>query len=328
MKRFLTFVLILNGFVISAQNASTTPPESSKNIQGLSNDVMSTVSDRHKLTPGTHISLVPPKGWKVSTKLAGYEGPDGSSVLMAFEVPVAVEKSINDLMNGNTATERGFKPVYSNRFTMNGYKAARYIGSNGAVEMHMMAFGDETFTVFLNGVYKADDPNAQQEMVSALNTTIYSKEIKVEPLSQSHFYLSFEDYGYKFVTNVMGSIYMFEPKENIGAENQRKSFMVMQVPNDGNMTLDGLAEQLMGKMAEKGMNNSKILSDKKVSINGLEAIEKVISTQKEGSDKGLMYIMTLQSTDYLFAMMGTAGDEKEATINNFKQLAATFNLKK
>jgi hypothetical protein len=344
MKTVFTLLLTCTLYILAAQKDKKMPPPPPPPIETIIPPIIPSDIDvssynqkpqvydniqteKHRIVSGTHIGFIPPTDWLESSKLAGFESPDGQAGMIAFEVPVNIDKSIGDIMNPKTMKDKGIKPIANNRFMLNGYKAARFLGSNGMNELHMIVFGDSTFSAFINGFYGANNMKMRDKMWNAVNSSIYSKTVKIDPLAKAKFSLDLKDSGFKFNMTMMGSIYMFTPEDE--KDKTLGSIMITQVPADENTSLDSFAEQMMSSLVQKGIAYNKKVAEKTITIGGIEALEKVIISQKSELDnKTFIYVLTLKYKDVAFAFMGMGADDKEETLNRFRKVADTFKIKK
>jgi hypothetical protein len=245
-----------------------------------------------------------------------------------MEIPVTVEKSITDIMNTKSMSEKGIKTIVSHRFMLNGYKAARFMGSNGTQEVHMVVFGDTTFSVFLNAFYDGSEQKNKEMVWNMVNSAIYEKKATVDPLAKANFTLDLKGSGYKFYTSMMGTLFMFSAEDE--SDKTLGAIMVTQVPNEGITSIDDFADKMIAQLAQKGIKSEKEPTEKRFKIDGYDALEKVVIANSPQSDgkKSSVYIVTIKADDKSFAFMGMGVDDKEETLNRFRKIADTFKVKK
>jgi hypothetical protein len=284
---------------------------------------------QHKLVTGTHAYLIPPEGMTKSTSLSGFQGVD-NTVLMVFEVPVNIKKSISDLLETKTMEAKGLKTWHVSTFKLNGYDAARYIGTNNEMEMCFVVMGDSTFSLFMNGVAPLNATVKGSQMLESMNNMVYEKNVKTDPLENAKFEIDLKGTGLMYYTTMMGAIYIYSPDENLPKKEQSGGgLVIMQMPLEKDMSLDGLADDMMAKLASKGMTNNKVISTKNIKLNGVDAFEKIVLTQKDGMDKKLLiYFVSLKNASTGFAFMGMGTDDSKETIEYYRKVAKNFKLKK
>jgi hypothetical protein len=301
------------------------PPTIPSNMElGMSNTTVKKTPE-HKLVVNTKLYIVPPKDFEPAKGLSGYSKGE-SALIYVMDVPQNVEKTISDIMDENNAfAKKGVKFDQKGRFTINGKKAVRLRGANGLQHIQLLAVGDKDRAMMIIATCQSSDKMTQIDITAALNTAFYDETVKNDPLAAAKFSLDIEDNGLKFENTMMGTIFMFSPSDTA---KQKGMFMVMQIPDEG-VSLEDFAEQMIAKMAAKGIEYNKVASKKDISIDGVSALEQIVESRKSTFEPLMItYIVTLKKDGSIYAIMGMGAESGEKNENWYRKTAMSFRFKK
>ena len=287
-------------------------------------DITVKKTSKHQLVNNTKLSMIPPQGFVPAVGMSGFSKGE-SAMIMVMEAPQNIDKSISDLMAENPdLTNKGIKVKERKQFKINGQKAAYIIGDNGIQCLHMMAFGTAENAVFLTGICLANEESTKIDIKNAFKTAFYEKDLKINPLADAKFSIDMEESGLKLENVIMGAVYIFSFKDTT---QDKGGFIITQIPNDGT-SLENIAEQIIAKLATKGIEYNKVVSKNKIIIDGNEALEQIIESRKTIMDPLFVtYIVTLKKGDLAFSIMVVGGESGEKMEAWYRKTVESFKVK-
>ncbi|HYH14743.1 MAG TPA: hypothetical protein VD794_05980 [Flavisolibacter sp.] len=315
MKKLLYTFLLLS-FTASAQTAT----------DNIKPTIQNTNTSKHINIPGTRLYMIPPPGFTVAKTFLGLQ--KGESAML----------NIYDLVGGNFYTnaatfskagfeQQGASVLHYQEIKVNGYPA-KYVSMQGDPTAHAYAlvFGDTTFSTMIMAVRPANDEATGKEIMAALNSIYYDKNKKVNPFETALFSLNDQHSRLKFF-QYSASLYMYtvDGKDNT-KDTDNPFLLVMQLPMDNSLTTQGIAQQMIGKVQQYGLTNPQVRNTSTNKINGYDTYEMEVYGQMKDKDC-VIYLCVTAKGDKAISMQGIAKDNLEASVQEFKKLAHTIQIK-
>lgn len=289
-------------------------------------NIRNSKTNKHVNIPGTRLYMIPPAGFTVSQTPAGLQNSGNAAI------------TVTDLVGGNYYTnaanfnkagfvQRGIKTYDYQEIKVNGYPA-KYVSLQGDANarMYWLVFGDTSFSTMVMGVYPEMDAASGKEILSALNTIYYDKELKIDPFAAAAFSIDDSQSKFKFFqfsTNMY--VYTVGGKDNKNDPNA--PFLVLtQMPIEKGMTAKNVGDMMLSKLEGYGLTNTTVQNASSAKINNYDAYEAEVHGQMHGKPS-IMYQCVIANGDNVISMQGVAKTDFEENLAAFKGLAHTIKIK-
>lgn len=276
--------------------------------------------------PGTKLSLSPPEGFVVATNFSGFQHEELGASILVVEIP----GPFSEVKSGFTAVglaEKGMKELSRETPDFNGSTALYLKASQEAHDIlyhkQILVFGDEEKTVLVTANYPDFNSKIEAEVKKALFSTKYNEGQETDPLAAVDFTIDVSSTGFTFAKFMAGTLlYTSDGK----------------IPSQGPGFMAGASvAPITSDHKEYSLKRLKELPDGKtnvvqeitpVTIDNLEGYEIVAHGKTEDGKAQLMYqVMLFKEKGYYYMMVGTATDDFETNLANFKTAARTFKRK-
>ncbi|GEM_PF-3611688 len=248
--RFLFSCLLLFFFLQSAAQAPT-----------------SKKTDKHVLTEGTQIAIIPPAGFRISNQFDGFEDNTSGASIVVLQVPGSIEEltgalttealakkkqeviersaiTVNDL-NGELIQVRQFSPAHGFYF----------------IKFTLILSLEKNKAVMINAAYpEAKGEGIEAAIRDALLTTFYDPTIALDPFTALDFTIDLTQTTFKLVSSVNSSIVldggangiMIIAKSLRPIDTTDKEAVCIKILN----AISSISVEAVGEVKEKKMGSS------------------------------------------------------------------------
>lgn len=270
--------------------------------------------------PGTKVFIVPPAGFKISSRLPAIE--KGNTAMV----------QVMDLDGGNYYTnaaeftrnnfeKKGIKVLEFKELMVNKFPAKiAFLQGGDQTKVYDLVFGDTTFSTMIMGVFPASDAEAGEQVKQALLSVYYDKAKKIDPFAAARFRLDDSRSIFKFA-KFAASVYMYSiggvKKESY---NNEPYFMAIALPTEGK-SVRTIADEMVNTLKNSTIKN---VSENKT--NGFPALKREVYADMNGKPV-VLYQHVVSMGEITVAMMGVADSNIEKYIAEFEKLSNTVNKK-
>ena len=277
--------------------------------------------------PGTRLFINPPEGFKVASNFAGLQ-KDNYTGLQVYDL-VGGNYYTNAATFSREAFEQKGVTVFDYKeTTINGYPAKYiYMQADATAKTYALVFGDTTFSATIMAFCPAADEEVSRRIRKAILSVTYNKKLKVDPFATAVFKLDDSKSKFKFA-KASANVFIYSVngvnKETYG--DDEPMLMVNTLPADNTTTPSSIGGMLIGSLEKYGFTDKKLSYELTDKVNGYNAYEAVVYGNLKGQ-KTAIYQLVLLNKDKLVAIQGTAKNNYDSTIQDFKHLARTVTFK-
>ncbi|MCD6065329.1 MAG: hypothetical protein K0S33_155 [Bacteroidetes bacterium] len=311
MKYFLFILVCSFSLLLQAQLPS-------KNISNKN-------TEDHILIPGSHMYIVPAKGFKLAKDHMGLQNANGALVLV-FDIDGGNYSSNTATFTRENFERKGAKVLEFEEFVFNGFPA-KYIHMQGddLMKNHTIVFGDSTFSASVMGNYDASNEMLGQEMKASILSIIYEKNRKVNPFETARFILNDSVSLFKFV-KFTSNMFMYWPNGVEDKENEEAATVfVTQMPFPEGSTLFTISETIFNSIKRYGTIEKKEKERFDV-MNDFRFYECEARSMLNGHEK-VLYQFVAADKGTAIVIQCTSPPDSKKNISEFKKLAYTLRFK-
>ncbi len=276
--------------------------------------------------PGTHISLVLPKGFRISGNFKGIEKSKD------IHVKVIDPYNTNYFKYAQTFTrlslENGGSEVQEyKKINISGYQA-KYaaLQNNGGGKSLYLVFGDSTFSVMMIANCPANHDSDAAQLKSALLSTSYSKSLKADPFAGTFFNIGDTNSNYRFA-KCKNDFYIFSTKGVIKDEYSGESIVsVLPFTSEYTVGDETIARAILSSYEQYGITDAKTKKESEIQIGDLSALEDEVNA-KIDNKKAMVYRLTIVNGKKAILVLGIATSDFEKNMDAFRSLAKTLTFK-
>lgn len=287
----------------------------------------SLAQDQRQEVKGTAYSLVPPKGFTPSNMFVGFMNAASGASIMVTEMP-APFSAISAGLNAEGLKTQGMILKDKQAIDFNGGRAIFITATQQAYgttyHKQMLAFGDDTGSVLINGIY----PEAARHLESSIKESLLSIRFdpakRVDPLTEAGFSVSTNGTPFNF-TNAMGGMLLYTVEGKIPTEKPTfvvsRSISAVSVPNPEQYAIERFKKL-------PGMASYTIRSSTALTVDGMKGYEIVADGKNSKGKDELAYLVMLFTEDgTYYLMMGLTIEEHDTYLAHFKKITRTFKRK-
>lgn len=280
--------------------------------------------------PGTHLLLVPPAGFQVSSAFTGLENPDGSKLSVMDITPnnylrhageftrEALEAKGATVLEFQQATISGYPARYANLKTADGEQVCQFM------------FGDSTFAALAIGELAAGH---EQQDGAALKRAVlasrYDKNLKTDPLANAPFQLDISHSPFRFYKAV-GGLYVYSLGGEDSPDNSAPVLTVTPLPSDEASTPEAMKDIVLESMERNGMTDIKLRNASTTKVSGYDAYEMDVYCLVKGKP-GVFYELFIVGNGKAITVQGIVPASNAAAVpaslQQVKALARTITLR-
>lgn len=284
-------------------------------------------TEKHIKVSGTKCSLSPPPGFEAATTFSGFQNAETGASIMINELP-APYQSLVDGFTAEALKSRGMTLINKQTIDFNGTTATLIDltqSVNGVTYLkQMLAFGDATVTVLVNGIYPEDLKDIERQIKYALLSTVYNKSQNDNPLEAAIFTIDIKYTDFKLIKYMSGSLFY----STDGRTPTEKPTLIV-----GN-SIAKISTQNRKKYSEERLRNLPggeliiIKEINEITIDNLKGFEIVANgITKEDKDELVYQVMLFNGTNEYYIIVGQSKEDMDKYLDIFKKIAKTFMRK-
>lgn len=279
--------------------------------------------DLTTLVPNTKYSMIPPKGFILSSNFSGFQNNGTGASIMISDLPASYVELVKSFTKEALKT-KGLDLISKQNVKYNNTEAMLYRMSQEANGLkyfkQVLVFGDETKTIMVNGIYPEHSKEQEKEIYNSLFSIKYNEKSEIKPLESSSFSIDVKETDYVLVKSLSGSLLFTED----GKLPSNKGLIIVSNSLGNKVSPDHQKNSIERLNKLPDADKAIIKTIDKIKISNMDGYEIVA----EGNNNQLIYqtmLFTLNNEYYL--IVGEANDNKEKNLEVFKQVARTFKLK-
>ncbi len=281
--------------------------------------------------PGTKVSLIPAKGFKISNRFSGLEDELSGSSIMITEIPGDVHKIMlgfdkKYLFKAGIIVE---SQVY---YKINSYDALFIIGKQSAYERiyekYMLIIGDIQTSYLLSASVLSTAPdNHKKEVKASLLSVIYNPESTAKPSDRFDFSIDVSGTLLK-KGNLMLSSLTYTDDGNVPSKTENKTSVTVRKSKLIKELTESEKQELTKKIFE--LYPKEITGDinicKEIKGNYLSGYEMyAIGTNKDTEKPELIYLAVFFNGKEYYVFTGLTYGNFEKNLEMFRKVAKTLN---
>ena len=280
--------------------------------------------------PGTHCSMVPPKGFDKAETFSGFQQPTTGSSIMITELPTNYMVIVNSF-TADALAKAGLSLMSSDTISFNGFTAYNYFikqKANGVTfNKQVFIFGTEQQTVMVNGMYPEKETAVGEIILSSMKSVRYNETTAENGKD-----------AVKFALDPSGTSMIYSGYVSGALMYSQDGKMPTQSP-------DGAVFTVGSYFSNVTIEDTKTYTDSRIksfpygentviktitpvtiyNINGYEIVAE--GRDKENQQQLIYFVMLYPDNDSYYIMLGMTNAKYENYLSDFRKLAQTFTLK-
>jgi len=292
-------------------------------------DIINDIGESHVMVKGTKISIVPPKDFTVAANFAGFQQTESSASIMVLDIP----GPFSEISKG--FTKEGLKSqamtfVASETLKFQGLKAMFLTVQQEAYgqifKKHILAFGNEKETTFINGTFPADRNELGDAIKTALLTAHYDSSKKIDPFSTVDFEINAGNSGLVFTKNMANSLIYTRDGQLPSQSEDQANFIVGKAFSE--VIVVNQEEFANTRLRQLPIEIDSIVSTQSVDFDGLKGVEIIAEGKnpRNGNPENVYQVILFEDTLY-YIILGSCEANFEENIQMFQEMAKTFKRK-
>lgn len=280
--------------------------------------------------PGTHCSMVPPKGFEKAETFSGFQQPLTGSSIMITELPTNYMVIVNSF-TADALAKAGLILISNDTISFNGKTAYTFFikqKANGVTfNKQVFIFGTEQQTVMVNGMYPENETSVGEIILSSMKSVIYNEttadngkeavKFALDPTGTSMIYSGYVSGALMYSQD--GKMPTQSPDEAVFTVGS--SFSSVTIEDTKTYTESRIKSLPYGE-------NTVIKTITPVTIYNINGYEIVAEGKdKEEKQQLIYFVMLYPDNDTYYIMLGMTNAKYENYLSDFRKLAQTFTLK-
>lgn len=280
--------------------------------------------------PGTHCSMVPPKGFDKAETFSGFQQPTTGSSIMITELPTNYMVIVNSF-TADALAKAGLILINSDTIIFNEMTAFTYLIKQKANEVtfnkQVFIFGNDKQAVMVNGMYPENETAVGDIILSSMKSVRYNETTAENGKEAVKFALDPTGTSMIYSGYVSGAL-MYSQDGKMPTQSQDgavftvgSSFSSITIEDTKAYTESRIKSLPYGeKTVIKSITPLTIYN-----INGYEIIAE--GSDKENQQQLIYFVMLYPDNDSYYIMLGMTNAQYESYLTDFRKLAHTFTLK-
>lgn len=284
-------------------------------------------TEKHTLIAGTKYSLIPPDGFEAVTNFSGFQNKQTGASIMLAEIPGPIEK-VSEGFAADQLKAKGMTLLSKEIIDFNKAKAT-YIKlsqpANGITYLkQILVFGDSKKTVLVNGIYPEAVKEIEAEIKKSLLSTSFNAMQTEAPLEAVSFKVNITGSDFK-LAKFMGGSLLYSTDGKVPTE---KPVLVIS-PSIAKVATENRKQYSIERLKKLPRGEFNVLKKTNpVQIDNLEGYEIVADGITKDGKKQLVYqVMIFNGESDYYIIVGTATENPENNLVNFREIAKTFQRK-
>lgn len=288
------------------------------------------LNESYVSVPATKVSLIPPEGFTPAINFNGFEQAKSNSSIMVVEVLGPFDETSNGF------TEEGLKSrgvIMSSKedLIINGYEGvfitSEQFAYDSTFSKYILAFGNDTSTIILNGMYPKDFQELGDEIKTSILSVVYEPGKETDPLESMNFKINVGNTKFQFATMISNSL-LFTVDGLAPTQSDDKTILVVG-SSPGEVLVEDEKQYAINRMkqfptivkVESENINSVTIDD----ISGYEIVS--YGQDDKTGEPEMVYQIMLFSDNLYYLIVGIAKDNFEENLEVFKTVSKTFKRK-
>ena len=287
-------------------------------------------TENHKIIPGTKCSIIPPKGFVLSSDFNGFENTELGASIMVIELPGPYNSIIASFTKEDLKLQGmlllGMETVDFNSSKATLIKASQE-ASGSTYLKQILIFGDSSKTVLVNGIYPEESKNIENDIKTSILSISYNEDQNDDPLKAAQFEIDVTGSDFKIAKNIAGAL-AYTTDGQIPTRSADKAVIIISGSLGRVATTDKrqFSIAVLKQMIRGESNIPKEINP--ITINKLKGFEIVADGKDANNNKELIYVVTLfkENGEY-YIVRGSTTSRFDHYLPVFKKIAKTFKLK-
>ena len=289
-----------------------------------------TISANHIQVEGTNVFMIPPKSFELSSTFKGFHDPyNPMAMIMLMEIPGPYNE-VSKGFNTDMLKEKGMDFISKKEIIVDSYQGllvqVEQTGNGIIFAKQLLIYGNEDFTMLVNGVFPKDSIQLGKGIVNSIMSTVVDSKILINPRETLSYSIDETVGPLKFIS-VIGNGMLFNrdlktPTEspdkatlitdrsyaNVEIEN-KKLFCISRVKNyPDDFSVD----------VTRGINE--------IEINGIKGYE-LYAKNNNRKDEEIYQVILFDNDGGYYVFVGSYSSIKNNVVSDIRRTIRTFKQK-
>lgn len=280
--------------------------------------------------PGTHCSMLPPKGFDKAETFSGFQQPNTGSSIMITELPTNYMVIVNSF-TADALAKAGLVLMKSDTISFNGMTAYTYFIKQKANEVtfnkQVFIFGNEQQTVMVNGMYPEKETALGEIILSSMKSVQYNATAAENGREAVKFALDPTGTSMIYSGYVSGALMYSQDGKMPTQSPDEAVFTVASSFSSASIEDTKAYTQTRLKSLPYG-EETVIKSITPVTIYGINGYEIVADGKDKENESQLIYLVMLypDNANY-YIMLGMTNKNFDTYLADFRKMAQSFTIK-
>ncbi|MBK9457350.1 MAG: hypothetical protein IPO24_18070 [Bacteroidetes bacterium] len=280
--------------------------------------------------PGTHCSMLPPKGFDKAETFSGFQQPNTGSSIMITELPTNYMVIVNSF-TAESLAKAGLLLMSSDTLIFNGMTAYTYYIKQKANEVtfnkQVFIFGNNQLAVMVNGMYPEKETAVGEIILSSMKSVIYNETTAENGKEAVKFALDPTGTSMIYSGYLSGAL-MYSQDGKMPTQSADKAVFTVG-SSFSSVAIDDTKAYTESRIkslpyAEKTVIKT-ITPVTIYNFNGYEIVAE--GSDKENQQQLIYFVMLYPDNTSYYIMLGMTNAKYESYLSDFRKLAQTFTLK-
>ena len=312
MKVKLSLLLLLTSFCIYAQ------------------DLPKAISSNHQQIKGTNVFMIPPKSFELSDNYKGFHNPDNqTSMIMTIEIPGPYPEVAKGF-NGEMLKKKGMDLISKKDILVDNYNGLLVRveqAANGMIfSKHLLIYGDEKFTMMINGVFIKDSTQLGNDILASIMSTFVDSKITINPRNELSYTLDESVSSLKF-KSVIGNGMIFNRDLKTPTESFDKATLITD-KSFANVVIENKQLFCISRIKKYPEDFSVDISRgvNEIEIDGIKGYE-LYAKNNDTKDEEIYQVILFDDEGGYYLFVGSYLSAKKETALEIKKIIKTFKRK-
>lgn len=291
--------------------------------------ITNTPTDKHIPVPGTKFSIIPPAGFVKAPNFFGFQQPESGSSILFTNVKAPFD-AISKAFTKESLLSKGMELERMESFTLNGFPAL-FISckqqSKGVIfTKYSILCGSNEQVWIVNGVFHQEMKEIGKEINKSMLTIYYDSNKKDDALEAIDFEIKTTGSRLVYVGVVSGSL-IYSNDGKIPPETKEKTYLIAS-KSFSNTTIEDKKLFCLNRLKTTPFELISTDSIAEIMIDGISGYEIVASGKNlKKTEDVLIYQVILFSDDLYYIILGSANQDFEKNLDEFRKMVKAFNRK-
>ena len=289
--------------------------------------IVNRADERHQTIAGSKISMVPPAGFVESSGFSGFRQSESGATIMVVGMPGVSYQKLTAGMTKEGLAAQGIELVKLENLTINNFPAVLVTAKQDVLgdlyAKYMLCLGTDGESVMISAVYPMNEKVLDQELRTALLSTIYDPTQKVVESQAVDFDL--DTSKSKFVlAKSMSNQLLFTKDGKVPTEAEDRTIFIAG-KTIWNTTIADRKKFCVDRLEELPISIVSEDEVKEIVVDGLNGYELYATSQNKLTGfQEKVYLVILFSDTAYYTFFGTTAGDFEENLTGFKNFVLTF----